>query len=192
MAQPAWPSASMMTVEAFLALKLPEGKAELVRGELRMTPPAGGPHGLAATNLVLLLGTYVKQHSLGRVFADGFGYELTRLPRTVRVPDGSFVVADRLAKEGIAPGLLKLAPDLAIEVLSPSETASELEEKLNDYFDAGTPLVWIVDPSRRAITIVAADRPRRWLHEGDTLSGDPVVDGFPCAIADVFDGIARS
>lgn len=104
-----------MTVEEFLASSVPDGKAELVRGELRVTPPPGAPHGTAAINLVVMLANHVKGHGLGRVFGDSFGYELVRLPRTVRVPDGSFVRADRLPPEGIGPGLLKFAPDLAIE-----------------------------------------------------------------------------
>lgn len=193
MALPARSPATSMTPEEYLAFVLPPdaGKAELVRGELRIMPPAGGPHGVAAVNLVLMLGAHVRPHGLGRVFADGVGYELVRLPRTVRVPDASFVRADRLPAGGIGPGLLKLAPDLAIEVLSPSETASELEEKLDDYTVSGTPLVWVVDPVRRTVTVVAADAPVRRLHEGDTLDGGTVVPGFACAVAEIFEGIAR-
>jgi Uma2 family endonuclease len=181
----------IMTIDEFLAYPAPEGKAELVRGELRVTPPAGGPHGAAATSLVLLLGPYVRQHKLGRVFGDGVGYELVRSPHTVRVPDGSFVRADRLPEEGIGAGLFRFAPDLAIEVLSPSETASELEEKLHDYTVAGTTLIWIADPVRRTIMTIAADAPVRWLAEADTLHGGSVIPGFSCAVAEVFEGIAR-
>jgi len=180
-----------MTVEEFLACLAPEGKAELVRGELRVTPPAGAPHGVAAVNLVFMLLSHVRRHGIGRVFADGFGYELIRLPRTVRVPDASFVRGERLPPEGIGPGLLKLAPDLAIEVLSPSESASELEEKLDDYLFSGTQLIWVVDPVRRTVMIIAADAPVRWLREGDTLDGGAVVCGFTCPVSDIFEGIAR-
>jgi len=180
-----------MTVEEFLASSVPEGKAELVRGELRVTPPPGAPHGTAAINLVVMLANYVRAQGLGRVFGDSFGYELIRLPRTVRVPDGSFVRAERLPPEGIGPGLLKFAPDLAIEVLSPSETASELEEKLDDYLFSGTQLIWVADPIRRTVMIVAADAPVRWLREADTLDGGTVVPGFTCPVSDIFEGIAR-
>lgn len=192
MVLPARTTTMIMTPDEFLQVAVPDGKAELVRGELRVTPPAGGPHGLAATRLVLALGAHVQAHGLGEVFADGVGYELVRLPHTVRVPDGSFVLADRLPEEGIGPGLLKLAPDLAIEVLSPSETASELQEKLNDYRVGGTPLVWVVDPAHRTVMIVASDRPVRWLREADTLDGGDVVPGFSCAVAGIFEGIARN
>jgi Uma2 family endonuclease len=191
MAQPARASAMTMTVDEFLVHSVPDGKAELVRGELRVTPPAGGPHGVAASNLTFLLGVHARQRKLGRIFGDGFGYELPRLPRTVRGPDGSFVRADRLPEAGIGPGLLKLAPDLAIEVLSPSETASELEEKLDDYLVSGTPLIWVVDPVRRTVMIVSADAPVRWLREGDTLDSGGVIPGFACSVSDIFEGIAR-
>lgn len=181
----------LMTPDEFLVYPLSDVKAELVRGELRVTPPPGGPHGRAATNLILLLGAYLEGRGLGWVYADGVGYELLELPRTVRVPDVSFVRAGRLPKEGIGPGLLKLAPDLAVEVLSPSESASELEETLDDYRACGTPLIWVVDPARRTVMIVASDAPVRWLREDDALDGGDVVPGFSCQVAELFEGIAR-
>jgi Uma2 family endonuclease len=181
----------LMTAEEFLTQSVPEGKAELVRGELRVTPPPGGPHAVAESNLVRVLWAYVGQHALGRVFTDSTGYELVRLPHTVRVPDVSFVQAGRLPAEGVGPGLFTMAPDLAVEVLSPSETASELEEKLSDYAIAGTPLVWVVDPIHRTVRVLAADAPVKWLREGETLDGGTVLPGFSCAVVDVFDGIAR-
>jgi Uma2 family endonuclease len=191
MAMPVRASTMIMTAEEFLVYPVHDAKAELVRGELRVTPPPGGPHGVATYNLVFMLGDYVRQQRLGRVFGDGIGYELLRLPHTVRVPDASFVRADRLPPEGVHPGLLKFAPDLAVEVLSPSETASDLEEKLDDYTVSGTPLIWVIDPVRRTVMIVAADAPVRWLREGDTLDGGSVIRGFSCAVADIFEGIAR-
>jgi Uma2 family endonuclease len=188
---PARSSPMLMTVDEFLVAQVPEGKVELVRGELRVTPPPGAPHGLAESNLFMLLGVHVKANGLGRVFGDTFGYILTQLPRTVRVPDLSFVRADRLPPEGIGPGLLRLAPDLAVEVLSPSESASELEEKLADYTAAGTRLIWVVDPARRTVMILDQAHPVRWLQEADALEGGDVVPGFSCKVAEIFEGIAR-
>ncbi len=125
------------------------------------------------------------------MLADGTGYELLQLPRTVRVPDASFVRADRLPTGGIRSGLLKLAPDLAIEVLSPSEPVKELEEKVDDYLSCGTPLIWVVDPVRRTVRIVSTDSTELVLQEGDTLNGGRVLPGFSCAVEEIFDGIAR-
>lgn len=181
----------LMTPDEFLVYPLSDVKAELVRGELRVTPPAGAPHGRVSTNLVVLLASYLKGRGLGWVYADGVGYQLLELPRTVRSPDVSFVRANRLPPEGIGPGFLKLAPDLAVEVLSPSESASELEEKLEDYRACGTPLLWVVDPVRRTVMIVANDAPVRWLRESDRLDGGNVVPGFSCDVTELFEGIAR-
>jgi Uma2 family endonuclease len=103
----------------------------------------------------------------------------------------SFVRTERLPEQGIGPGLLKLAPDLAVEVLSPSETASDLEEKLDDYMISGTPLMWVVDPVRRTVMIVSVDAPVRWLRDGDTLDGGRVITGFACPVSAIFEGIAR-
>ena len=191
MAHVAQADVMLMTTEEFLAHPLSDKKAELVRGELRVTPPPGSPHAYAASNLLALLVVHVKERGLGRVFGDGAGYELVQLPRTVRVPAVSFVRSSRLPRDGAVPGLLKLAPDIAIEILSPSETASELEEKLDDYRACGTPLIWVVDPVRRTVMIVSNDAPVRWLREGDSLDGGEVIPGFVCAVAEIFEGIAR-
>ena len=188
MAQPAH-TAAHLTVEEFLVCPTPEGKAELVRGELRMMPPAGGRHGVVVGRLLARLIGHVEPMRLGLVFGDA-GFELLGLPRTVRAPDVSFVRAERLPAEGIGPGFVRLAPDLAVEVLSPSESASRLEEKLDDYRAAGTPLIWVIDPERRTVMIVAADAPVRWLREEDALDGGGVVPGFSCRVAELFDGLA--
>jgi Uma2 family endonuclease len=191
MADPARAAVMLMTPEEFLVYPLDEVKAELVRGELRVSPPPGGPHGFAGASLIASLMMFVMPRRLGRVLGDGVGYELVQLPRTVRVPDASFVRAERFPAEGIGPGLFKFAPDLAIEVLSPSETASDLQEKLDDYRVSGTSLVWVVDPVRRTVMTVALDAPLRLLHESDTLDAGQVIPGFSCAVTDIFEGIAR-
>ena len=191
MAYPARGLVMVMTVDEFLAHPSPEGvKTELVRGEVRVSPPPGGPHGFAGSNLVALLVAHVIPRRLGKVLGDGVGYELLQLPRTVRVPDASFVRADRLPANGVGPGLLKFAPDLVIEVLSPSETASELDEKMDDYMRSGTPLMWVVDPVRRTVMVIATHAAVALLHEEDTLTGGRVLPDFSCNVAEIFEGIA--
>ena len=83
-----------------------------------------------------------------------------------------------------------MAPDLAVEVLSPSERASELEEKLDDYRAAGTPLIWVIDPDRRTVMIVSRAAPLRWIRAQDTLDGGDVLPGFQCRVAELFEGLA--
>jgi len=191
MAHPELADVMLMTPEEFLVYPLENVKAELVRGELRVNPPGGGPHGCAGSNLIAMLIAHVGSRGLGRVFGDGVGYQLLQLPRTVRVPDASFVRADQLPPEGIGAGLFKFAPAIAIEVLSPSETASELQEKLEDYRVAGTDLVWVADPVRRTVMVVASNAPLLLLQEGETLTGGDVLPEFSCAVDEIFEGIAR-
>ena len=181
-----------MSPEQFLVYDLDdEYQGELVRGELRVTPAPGAPHGMIATNLTFLLGVHVRALKVGWVFADSVGYQLVDLPRTVRRPDVSFVRADRLPVEGVGPGFLQLAPDLVVEVISPGETASELHEKLDDYRTCGTPLIWVVDPVRRTVRIIASDAPPRWVREDERLDGGAVLPDFSCDVADLFVGVAQ-
>ncbi len=155
-----------------------------------MMTPAGGPHGTVCSNLHRLLANHVYEHRLGQCYTDGTGFALPHLADTVRSPDVAFVRAEQLPAAGVGPGFLALAPDLAVEVLSPSETASDVEEKLADYLAAGTPLVWLIDPVKRRVSVVAADAPVRWLREGDALDGGRVVPGFACPVTALFDGLA--
>lgn len=184
------PLTRKLTVQEFMVYSTPDGKAELVRGELRMTPPPGAPHGVVVTKVARLLASYVDAQRLGIVFTNA-GFELIQLPRTVRAPDVAFVGADRLPIAGIRRGFLPLAPDLAVEVVSPSETRKELEEKLADYRASGILVVWVIDPEERVATIVASDSSTRRLVEGDTLDGGTVLPGFSCAISELFVGLAK-
>lgn len=181
---------AFMTVEEFESFNFPEGKVELVRGEPRVMSPAGAPHAVVASNLLRHLLPFVHDHRLGQVFGDGLGYELIALPHTVRNPDASFVRASRLPPGGFTRGFLKMPPDLVVEVLSPSEAAWELEEKLDDYRAAGTPLIWVIDPKRRTVMVVSGDAPTRWIRADETLDGGDVVPGFRCRVSELFEGLA--
>lgn len=195
--------ATLLTADEFLAApKSDHVRLELVRGEVRSVTPAGGWHATVGDNLYGPLREFVRARRLGRCFFDGAGYllplppELQRRSRdgtprdTVRSPDVSFVRADRVPRGGFGPGWIPLAPDFAVEVLSPSETASDTEEKLADYRAAGTPLLWVVDPAKRMVTIYAADTPTRWMREGETLDGGDVLPGFTLAVEALFEDVA--
>ena len=184
-------TAKRFTIDEFLAHPAGFERNELVRGEVREMTPTSGGHGLVATNFVWLLSSHVRERALGWVFGDNVGYTLPNLIDTVRAPDASFVRADRLRSQDIGAGFLRLAPDLAVEVLSPTDTASELEEKLADYRAARIPLVWVTDPARRRISVHALDAPVRRLREGDVLDGGVVLPGFSCPVDAAFEGLAR-
>lgn len=182
-------SSVKLSVEEFEVYPTPDGKAELVRGELRLSPPPGSPHGLVVARVAQLLSNHVMERRLGAVLTDA-GFELLQLPRTVRAPDIAFVRADRLPARGISRGFLRMAPDLDVEVVSPSETRKELEEKLSDYRASGVPVVWVIDPEERTVRVIAGARTVQLLVKHETLDGGSVVPGFSCGVAELFVGLA--
>ncbi len=179
-----------VTAVEFLTHPAAAGASELVRGEVRVMTPASGAQGAVAGTIFAALNTFVESRQLGRCFPDNTGFLLPGLGDTVRSPDAAFVRADKLPVDGIGTGWVPVAPDLVVEVLSPSETASELEEKLRDYRSAGTQLVWVVDPARRVVSVRGSRAPEHWLSEADTLEGDDVLPGFSIPVARLFVGLA--
>lgn len=173
-----------MTDDDLFALVGQPGQ-ELVRGVLRVREPPGGIHGWLATRLAHLLHAHVERHGLGTVLVDA-GYVLQRNPDTVRGPDVSFISSARLAREQIPANFIEGAPDLAIEVVSAEDRWSELEEKVADYFAAGTSLVWIVDPKRQCVIVRRPGSPPAVVGVDGVLHGQEVVPRFRCAVTEVF------
>jgi Uma2 family endonuclease len=161
------------------------GRCELVRGELIMMSPAGEEHGWIAMNIGAPLGVFVRQHKLGRVYAGDTGFSIGRDPDTVRAPDVAFVRAERAGDKPAArffPG----APDLAVEILSPSDRAGEVLAKVHDWLDAGCRAVWLVDPRTRTVTAYRSRSRITVLGIGDQLGGEDVVEGFSMPVAEIF------
>lgn len=161
------------------------GRCELLRGELTMMSPAGSHHGDVANNLAFYLTRHAKANRLGKVKAAETGFIIERDPDTVRAPDVGFVRADRLhldQREGFFPG----PPDLAVEVLSPSDSAGEVLEKVQQWLDSGCASVWVADPKRCTISVYRHDRPVRVWREGETLESEPLLPGFALPVSEVF------
>ncbi len=116
-------------------------------GELVEVPPAGALHGLIVRVFLRLLDPFVLARDLGEVFGDGVGYIIRRDPDVVRIPDASFVSRARIPAGGVPRGFWPFAPDLAVEIVSPGDSATELRAKVREYLDAGTRLVWVVWPT---------------------------------------------
>ena len=164
-----------------------EGKrAELVRGDLIVMTPAGGRHGQVAHKVALVIGNHVLDRNLGRVFAAETGFLLQRGPDTVRAPDVAFVAADRLGRGDIPTGFLEMAPDLAVEVVSPSDSATAVQAKVDDWLRAGTRLVWVIDPEARSVTVHSPAHPAAVFPESNTLDGAPVFSDFRVSVRDLF------
>lgn len=189
MANAAHPEA--MTVDEFLVYGAEVKHSELVRGRVRVYDPASPMHASIGGALFLPLALFVEQHGLGVVFMDNTGFELPNLRDTVRAPDVSFISTDRVPVAGFGRGFGRFAPDLAVEILSPDQSAWEMNEKLEDYLIAGTRLVWIIDPMNRSVAVHPHDGPVRWLHEDDVLDGGGVLPGFTTPIAPLFRRVAR-
>jgi Uma2 family endonuclease len=183
--------AHRVTSQEFLTHPLAAGRSELVRGDVRLMTPASGAHGVIAGRLFAALNAFVEERQLGQCFPDNTGFLLPGLGDTVRSPDVAFVDASRLGSDGIGPGWIAVAPDLAVEILSPNETAAELDAKLRDYRTAGTRLMCVVDPIRRVVSIRDGEWPERLVAESDTLDGGSVLPGFAIPVSRLFARLAR-
>lgn len=162
------------------------GRAELVRGEVVMMSPAGNQHGRVTFNLALLLGNHVKSHQLGIMYTAETGFLIERDPDTVLAPDIAFICADR-APDAQLPGYVPVAPDLAVEVISPHDRASEVAAKVQLWLHAGCRLVWVVDPQNQSVSAYESGGQVQLLDSQASLSGQDVIPGFAVAVSDVFD-----
>jgi Uma2 family endonuclease len=130
---------------------------------------------------------FVEMHDLGEAHGADAGYILRRNPDTVRAPDASFVRKERLVDLD-DEGYLPLAPDLAVEVVSPSNTVNEMSKKVHEYLEAGTSIVWVVEPLRRQVTVYTPGPVVLIYRDGDTLDGGDVLPGFTLSVTYIFDG----
>jgi Uma2 family endonuclease len=125
---------------------------------------------------------------LGVVFDSSTGFRLAGRKagqQDVRSPDISFVATGRLSGDHAPAGFIELAPDLAVEVLSPEDRRREVLEKVGEFLDAGTRLVWVLDPAKRSAAAYRSLTDVRRLGEDESLDGEDVIPGFACVLADV-------
>ena len=171
--------------------KLGEGdtRRELVDGEVREMAPTGGIHGQVTARICRRLTEYVERHGGGKVVVGDVGFVLD-LPHDrdrVRGPDVAFVSTARLPEGRLPEGFIRGAPDLAVEVLSPSDSPMDVQQKVRDYLEAGARLVWVIAPAARAATIYRADGSARLLRDGDHLDGEDVLPGLAIPLTELFD-----
>ena len=159
---------------------------ELVQGELRPMAPSGQDHSSIGVNLLIPLGAFVKEKKLGRVTTADGGYLINRTPDTVRAPDIGFVRSDRLPNGRSTLKYFPGPPDLAVEIISPHDVYADVDEKVREFLDAGTRLVWVVNPRRQSVTIFRNDNTITALRPTDTLSGEEVLPGFSMIVSEIF------
>ncbi|MBK9124896.1 MAG: Uma2 family endonuclease [Chloroflexi bacterium] len=163
-------------------------RLELDEGELIVMSPAGGEHGATAMTIGAMIHAFVRQHRLGHVTAAETGYILGQSADgrdTVRAPDVGFVRADRLPV--LPSGFIPLAPDLAVEVVSPTDTAQDVQHKIDQYLSYGTTQVWVVYPALRQV-VVHTRAGSHTLTAADTLTAGDLLPGFALPLGEVFGG----
>jgi Uma2 family endonuclease len=181
----------LMTAEELLTYRAGDKRTELVRGQLVVREPASYRHGVVAARVLVHVSAWLEQdriargasEPLGDVLAAETGFTLSRKPDTVRAPDVAYVRAER--RPARMRGFPELAPDLAVEVRSPDDSAGDVLAKVSDWLTAGTQLVWVIDPARRSAQQFAADGTVRLVGEQDELSAAPVLEGLRLSLAGV-------
>ena len=168
-------------------LAMPDGKSyELVGGQL-VERKMGMESSLVGTRLLSRLGRFCEEHGLGWAFQSDNGYQcFAHEPGLVRRPDVSFIRTGRLPGNVVPLGWAKIPPDLAVEVVSPNDIVYQLDDKLEDYRKVGVPLVWVIYPNSRTVMVYRVDGSTSFLHENDVLSGEDVIPGFRCSVAEIF------
>ena len=169
-----------MTLEEFLEHDV-EGY-EYVNGELVPMAPPSREHGEISVNVIHYLYAHIYPQKLGRLYTAETTFQIGE--RTAK-PDVAFVSTTRLT--GDKTKGFSIPPDLAIEVVSPSDVQSRIAEKALAYLDAGTSLVWILEPVTKTVTVYRSETDIETLTREDTLTGENVVPGFTCPVAHLFE-----
>ena len=174
------PEISTMTLEEFLESDL-EGY-EYIKGELVPMAPTSLEHSIISVNLILLLGTHVREKQLGCISVSSTGFQVDE---RVLIPDIAFLsnthIPENLSKASPIP------PDLAVEVVSPTDASHRVEDKAFAYLEAGTQLVWVLKPLSKTVTVYRSETDITLLTRNDTLSGEEVVKGFSCQVSELFE-----
>ena len=164
-----------------------ENRYELVRGDLLMMTPATPVHGRYAARLSSTLSNHVDANDLGEVYVSEPGFLLQAEPDTVvRAPDVAFVSKARIPPRDHQDGFWAVAPDLAVEIISPSEGAAEIQAKVQDYLEAGVRLVWLVYPKICTVVEYRGGGQMRQIEGDACLEGGDVLPGFSYRLASLF------
>lgn len=175
-----------LTLEEFERLpEEDEFRLELVRGRVVREARPGARHCDVAGRIYYALETFVRERDAGKVVYEG-GFVLESDPPTVRGPDVAFIAASRLASGRSSRRMWDLAPDLAVEVLSPSNLPSRILEKVAEYLRVGVRLIWVVDPERDRLTVYDTLGNVGVLSAEDALEADDVLPGFRLELESVF------
>ncbi len=176
----------LLTADDLLRLDAEGVRGELIRGVLCETMPAGQRHGKIVLRLGAALFNFVEPRALGTLVASDSGVWLERNPDTVREPDIAFTSVERLPLGQDVDGYAEVAPDLVVEVVSPSDSRREVHDKAHMWLNHGVRLVWVVQPETRTVDVYRPNEPIATLGEQDALDGLDVLPGFRCVVSAAF------
>lgn len=176
-----------MTADELLALPRGRDRYELVNGRLHIMAPAGHEHGDIAGNAYFAVRSWAESKGkpkVGICYAAETGFRLSEL--LVCAPDAAFVTIDRATEVAGEPGYFPGPPDLAVEVVSPRDSYTEVEDKMTTWLQHGVQVVWIIEPRDHTVTVHMPGQPPRILHEADTLEGGNLLPGFAIVVRELF------
>lgn len=181
--------ATHVTADEVAALESDGYRYDLLEGNLIRVSPAGFDHGHLAARIAARLVMFLDSHpELGIAVGAETGFRLARDPDTVLGPDAAVVRRDRLPPADQRRGYLELAPDLVVEIVSPSDRWATVSEKVDAYLVAGVALVWVVEPRARAVRVYTPAGAERRLRadDGEVLDAEPVLPGFRLLLTELF------
>lgn len=172
------------TAEDVWQLSLEDKHFELINGELFPMAPSKLRHSRIAGRIAIQMGHYALEHQLGEVYVAEPGFQFPN--GSVLVPDVAFIAISRLPPETDAPGFEKIVPDLAIEVVSDSNTKIEMHQKIQLFFAAGTRQMWVVYPRSRTVYVYSAPDKVVILQGDSTIDAGDVLPGYSLRLSDIF------
>ena len=186
-------SAALMTADELLAYPAPDQRVELVRGRLLVCEPPGSRHGEIEVSVVVALRMYLTrdrdargaERTRGRLVCGDAGFWLSHDPDTVRAPDAAYISRERY--DGALPdGYAEFAPDLVVEVRSPSDRPGAVLAKIGDWLEAGARVVWVIDPRTRQVALYRDDGAHNLLGGDDVLREELLLPGFALPLVELF------
>jgi len=171
---------SISTLEEFMATDYES--YEFVEGELRPMSEPTMEHGRIGVNIIALLHSYVKSNKLGKVYSVETTFQVGK---SGRKPDVAFLAQEHIPENDRQAS--SIPPDLAVEIVSPSDTLYDIQEKAFEYLDAGTQLIWVIEPIGRIVIVYRSRTDIKVLTIKDTLTGEDVIKGFQCSVAEIFE-----
>ncbi len=165
----------------------PERAYEIVDGQPEEKEVAGAKHGGAASRLIRRLGAFVEAHNLGEVYSE----TRFQIGHNERIPDVAFVSLERFPPEGEPEGKWPVAPDLAVEVISPNDIFDKVLSKMKEYFAAGVRQVWLISTEHKIVIIHRSLAQATFLSEDDELMSEDLLPGFRCRVSELFKSPAK-